>query len=82
MLIDQLENQSPEMLSSASDEGKLFAENFSKKYNLDDFFPAFSSRTNLKLQNISVTTKLVITNLDSSKVSGLDYIPVVVLKNC
>ena len=26
--------------------------------------------------------KKVIANLDSSKMSGLDYIPVVVLKNC
>ena len=43
--------------------------------------------TNLKLRNISVTTKIVIkkkviTNLDLSKTSGADYIPVVVLKNC
>ena len=46
--------------------------------------PAFPSRTNLKMHNISVTPKKVkkfITNLDSSKASG-DYIPVVVLKNC
>ena len=45
----------------------------------------FSSRTNLKLHNISVTPKMVkrvITNLDSSKESGPDCIPVVVLKNC
>ena len=45
----------------------------------------FSSRTNLKLHNISVTPKMVkkvITNLDSSKASGPDCIPVVVLKNC
>ena len=44
----------------------------------------FSSRTNLKLHNISVTPKMVkkvITNLDSSKTSGLDCIPVEVLKN-
>ena len=43
------------------------------------------STTNLKLRNISITSKMakkVITNLDSSKVSGSDYIPVVVLKNC
>ena len=40
--------------------------------------------TNLKLHNISITPKMVkkvITNLDSSKVSGPDCIPVVVLKN-
>ena len=43
------------------------------------------SRTNLKQRNISVTPKMVkkiITNLDLSKVSGPDCIPVVVLKNC
>ena len=41
--------------------------------------------TNLKMQNISITPKTVkkvITNLDSSKASGPDCIPVVVLKNC
>ena len=55
--------------------------------NLDDSgisLPVFPSRTNLKLRNISITPKMVkkvITNLDSSKASGPDYIPVVVLKN-
>ena len=47
--------------------------------------PFFSSRTNLKLYNISVTAEMVIkviTNLDSSKASGPDCIPVVVLKSC
>ena len=79
---------SPEVLSSASDKAKLYAENFSKNSNLDDsgiFLPVFPSRTNLKLHNISVTPKMVekvITNLDLSKASGLDCIPVVVLKNC
>ena len=55
--------------------------------NLDDSgisLPVFPSRTNLKLRNISITPKMVkkvITNLDSSKASGPDCIPVVVLKN-
>ena len=47
--------------------------------------PVFPSRTNRKLHNIFVTTKMfkkVITNLDLSKASGPDCIPVVVLKNC
>ena len=57
------------------------------KNNIDDSgisLPIFHSRTNLKLYNVSVTPKIVkkVTNLDSSKVSGPDYIPVVVLKNC
>ena len=43
------------------------------------------SRTNLKLHNIFVTPKMfkkVISNLDLSKASGPDCIPVVILKNC
>ena len=78
----------PEVLSSASDKAKLFAENFSKNSNLDDSgisLPVFPSRTNLKLHNISVTPKMVkkvTMNLDLSKASGPDFIPVVVLKNC
>ena len=72
----------PEVLSSA------FVKNFSENSNLDDAgisLPVFPSRTNLKLHNISITPKMVkkvITNLDSSKASGPDCIPVVVLKNC
>ena len=78
----------PEVLSSASDKAKLFAENFSKNSNLDDSgisLPIFPSRTNLKLHNISVTPKMVrkvVMNLDLSKASGPDCILVVVLKNC
>ena len=67
---------SSEVLSSASDKAKLFAENS---------LPVFPSRTNLKLHNISVTPKMVkkvIMNLNLSKASGCDCIPVVVLKNC
>ena len=66
----------------------MFAENFSKNSNLDDSdisLPFSLSRTNLKLHNVSVTPKMVkkvITNLDLSKASGPDGIPVVVLKNC
>ena len=62
--------------------------NFSQNSNIDDSgisLPVFPSRTNLKLHNISVTPKMVkkvITNIDSSKASGPDFIPVVVLKNC
>ena len=58
------------MLSPASDKAKLFAENFSEYFNLDDsgiFLPVFPTRNNLKLHNISVTGKIVkkvIMNLD------------------
>ena len=77
-----------EVLSSASDKAELFAEHFSINSNLDDSvisLPVFPSRTNLKLQNVSVTPKMVrkvVMNLDLSKASGPDCIPVVVLKNC
>ena len=58
------------MLSSGSDKAKLFAKNFSKNY--------------LKLHNIYLTPKMVkkvIMNLDSSKVSGSDFAPLMFLKN-
>ena len=77
-----------EVLSSASDKGKLFAQNFSMNSNLDDSgisLPVFPSRTNLKLHNISVIRKIVrkvVMNLDLSKASGPDCRPVVVLKTC
>ena len=66
----------PEVLSSASDEAKLFAENGSKKFNLDDSgisLHIFPSRTNLKLHNISVSPKTVkkaIMNFDLPRASG------------
>ena len=77
-----------EVLSSASDNSKLFAENSSKNSNIDDSgisFSVFTSRTNLKLHSIFVTpkkTKKVIINLNLLKVSGADCISVVVLRNC
>ena len=77
------------MLRFASDKAKFFAEIFSKNSNLDGAgisLLVFLSRTNLELHNISVIHKMVkevITNLDLSKTSGSDCIPVVVvLKNC
>ena len=72
---------------AASDKAKLFADTFSKNSNLDDSgisLPIFPWRTNLKLHNISVTSKMVkmvIMNVDLSKASGPDCISVVVLKN-
>ena len=71
----------PEVLPSASDKAKMFAENFSKNFNLDDSgvtLPDFPSRINLKLHNISVSPKMVnkvIMNLDLSKTPGPDCIP-------
>ena len=77
-----------QVLYSASEKAKLFPENISKNSNVNDSgipLPVFPSRTNLKLHNIPITPKMVkkvITHLDSSKASGPDCIPVVVLKNC
>ena len=65
----------PEVLSSACDKEKLFDESVSMNSNLHDSgisLPVFSSRTNLKLHNISVTPKMVrkvVMNLDLSKES-------------
>ena len=66
---------------------KLGSRDFWRIANLDPVisFPAFPSRTNSKLHNISVSPKMVkkvIMNLDLSKASGPDCIPVMVLKNC
>ena len=77
-----------EMLPSASNKARLFAENFPKTSNLHDSgisLPVFPSRTNLKLHNISVTPKMVkkvIMNIDLLKACCPDCIPVVVLKKC
>ena len=66
----------PEVLSSASDEAKLFAENGSKNFNLDDSgisLHIFPSRTNLKLHNIPVSPKTIkkaIMNFDLPRASG------------
>ena len=52
----------PGLLPSASCKAKLFAKNFFKNFNLDDSgisLPAFPSRTNLKLHNVSVTLSMV-----------------------
>ena len=76
------------VLFSASDKAKLFAKKIPDNSNLDDSdisLPAFPFRTNLKLHNISVTSKMVkkvLTNIDSSKESGTDFVPVAALKNC
>ena len=76
-------------MSSSSDKAILFDKDFfSKNSNLDGLgisVPVFPPKTNLKLHNSSVFSKIVkkvIRNLDSSKASGPDCIPVAVLKNC
>ena len=77
----------PEVLSSASNKAKLFAENFFKNSNLNNssiVLIVFPSRTYLKLY-ISVApnmVKEVVMNLYLSKTSSPDSILVVVLKYC
>ena len=77
-----------EVLSSACDKAKLFAKNFSKNSNLNGLSISLlvsPSRANLQLHNISILSRMaekVTTNLDSSKESGPDCIPVDDLKNC
>ena len=78
----------PEVLPSACNKTKLFKKNplFDESFdNLCITLTVFLSRTNLKKHKIHVSAKLlkkVINNLDLSKVSGRDCIPVVVLKKC
>ena len=75
------------MLSSTSDKPKLFTKIFSENSNFDHSgisLPVFIF-LNLRLHNIFVTPKMVkkvITSHDSSKTSGDNCIPVVVLENC
>ena len=74
-----------EVLSSASHKVKLFAKIFSKNSYLEDSLLAFTSRNNLKLHNISVTSKIVkkvIANLELSRASDPNCTSVVVLRNC
>ena len=64
----------------------MFAKNFSKNSNLDDWVSLYLLSLLEFIWNyiISLTpemVKKVIMNLDLSEASGLDCIPVVVLKN-
>ena len=71
-----------EVSCSASGKAKLFAENLSKNSNVDGSgvsLLVFPTRTNLKLRNICVTSKVVkkvMMNLDLPNASGPDCIPV------
>ena len=69
----------PEVLSSASDKANFFPKTFSRNSNLDDLgisLHVLSSRTYLRLYNISVILKLVkniITNLSILRTVNLNY---------
>ena len=73
-----------EVFSSASDKADLLKTFLRTLTLIRISLYGFPSRTNLKLDNICVTPKMVkkvLTNLDLSKASGPYYIPVVVLKS-
>ena len=77
----------PEVISSSIDKANLFASNFASNSTLEERghpLPEFPSRTDSLLGNITVTVKDIATrirNLDSTKATGPDDIPVIVLKN-
>ena len=77
----------PEILPSAVDKSSLFGKLFSQNSNLDDSnipLPNFPLRTASSLHNVKVIAQDVnfhISNLSSSKATGPDNIPVIVLKN-
>ena len=78
----------PEVLTSSKDKAELFAKLFSINSTLDDSghpFPDFPRRTNTYLDNFDISSKkvaAVIAQLDPSKATGPDGIPVVVLQKC
>ena len=77
----------PEVISSSSEKAKLFAANFASNSTLDDqghTLPDFPQLTDKQLNKFSVTAKEIgklVKGLDSTKATGPDGIPVVVLKN-
>ena len=78
----------PEVLTSSKDKAQVFARQFASNSTLDDRnhpLPDFASRTDKVLQDIVITPKLVasvISNLDPTKATGPDGIPVIVLQKC
>ena len=78
----------PEVLTSSSDKAEFFAQQFSKNSTLDDTghpLSAFESRTDVVLDTVHITSRMVasvIQSLDASKATGPDGIPVVVLQKC
>lgn len=77
-----------EVLSSSKDKAELFARQFSNNCSLDSTghnLSDFPSRTDVPLHTLRITPKSVakvIASLDSSKASGPDNIPVIVMQKC
>jgi len=80
--------QGDQVLSDAKDKANLFCSIFANISTLDDQGiepPAFSERTTKKLPQIRIFPKCVrrtLQSLDTSKASGPDGIPAIVLKQC
>jgi len=78
----------PEVLTSSMDKAELFAKIFSTNSTLDDsnnFLPDFPTRTNTLLETIEITPSKVasvISDLDPSKATGPDGIPVILFQMC
>ena len=76
----------PEVISTSSGKAKIFASNFAANSTLDDqghTLPDFPTLTDSSIDSFTIKAKDIaksIQNLDSSKATGPDGIPVVVLK--
>ena len=78
----------PEVLTSSASKAELFAKQFSYNSTLDGtghVLPEIQPRTEVNLSSLNITPRMVsdvIRSLDSSKATGPDEIPVVVLQRC
>ena len=78
----------PEVLSSAPDKAELFAKIFATNSNIKDDgvpLPDFDTRTDIDLTSLDFSVKTIssiISNLDPTKATGPDGIPVVLLQKC
>ena len=78
----------PEVLTSSKEKVELFTKLFSINSTLYDSghpFPDFPHRTNTNLDNFDISSKkvaAVISQLDPSKATSPDGIPVIVLQKC
>ena len=78
----------PEVLTSAASKAELLAKQFSCNSTLDDtghVLPEIQPKTDVNLSSLHITPEMVadvIKFLDSSKATGPDEIPVIVLQKC
>ena len=83
-----LSTGSDRMATTSAEKAEILCRAFARNSCLDDggrSLPVFPGRTYASLSTLSITVKQVrriIKNLDSSKSSGPDGIPVIVLKKC